>query len=196
MGTISTTPDADEAAGWVERARRGDRAAFDWIIERYQRRIYALAYHMLADRDEAADVAQDCFVSAYRAIGRTRGELRLEAWLCRIAANRCLDLLRRRGRLRWVRWDGARHDHLLPAGAEDDPARAAERAETRAEAAAETRRILARMTPRLRLALLLRETEELDYAAIATAMGLSRLAVKATLWRAREEFRRLRAAGP
>jgi RNA polymerase sigma-70 factor (ECF subfamily) len=193
MGTTITTTDADEAAAWVERARRGDRDAFDRIVERHQRRIYALAYHMLADRDEAADVAQDCFVNAYRAIGRTRGELRLEAWLCRIAANRCLDLLRRR-RIRWQPWDGARHDQLLPARAEDDPARAAERAEARAEAGEEARRILARMTPRNRLALLLREREGLDYAAIAAVMGLSRPAVKATLWRAREEFRRLRAA--
>ena len=50
------------------------------------------------------------------------------------------------------------------------------------------------MTPRNRLALLLREAEGLDCAAIGAAMGLSRPAVKATLWRAREEFRRLRAA--
>ena len=101
----------------MERARAGDRAAFDRIIERYQRRIFSLAYHMLADRDEAADVAQDCFVRAYRAIGRTRGELRLEAValphrrqpLPRPAPAPPASALA-------VRWDGARHDHLLPAG--------------------------------------------------------------------------------
>jgi RNA polymerase sigma-70 factor (ECF subfamily) len=195
MGTTITTTDAAEAAGWVERARAGDRAAFEAIMERHQRRVFSLAYHMLGDYDEAADVCQDCFVSAYRAIGRTRGELRLEAWLCRIAANRCLDLLRRRQRFRWQPWDHARHDRLLLAGAADDPARAAERAEERAEAEAATRRVLARMTPRRRLALLLREWEDMDCAEIGAVMGLSRGAVKSTLWRAREEFRRLAAAG-
>ena len=76
------------------------------------------------------------------------------------------------------------------AGPADDPALAAERAET----GREVERIIGRLTPRHRLALLLREREGLDYAAIGAAMGLSRPAVKSTLWRAREEFRRALAA--
>ena len=102
----------DEAA-WVERAKAGDKAAFEAIFQRYERQIYSFIYRMMGDADDAYDLTQDCFVKAYRALSGTSDDLNVSAWLHRIASNACLDVLRRRQRLRWLPWEGPKHDHLL-----------------------------------------------------------------------------------
>ena len=77
----------------VERSRDGDLEAFNQIVRRYQLRVYNLAARILGDRTAAEDVAQDTFVSAYKALARFRGGS-LRAWLLRIASNQCYDRLR------------------------------------------------------------------------------------------------------
>jgi RNA polymerase sigma-70 factor (ECF subfamily) len=171
----------------VDRARAGDRAAFDLLVTRYERQIYSFAYRLMGDADDAQDVAQDTFVNAYRAIGRIRGPLNLSAWLHRIASNRGLDLLRRRQRLRWLPWAGPKHDHLRPCAPTDEPERSALSRET----GVAVQRVLNRLAPRHRLVLLLREYEGLTCAEIGEVMGLSRAAVKSLLYRARCEFRQV-----
>ncbi len=82
-----------EDATLVERSRDGDLEAFNQIVRRYQLRVYNLAARILGDRTAAEDVAQDTFVSAYKALARFRGG-GLRAWLLRIASNQCYDRLR------------------------------------------------------------------------------------------------------
>lgn len=178
----------DEAA-WVERAKQGDQAAFEAIFQRYERQIYSFIYRMMGDADDAYDLTQDCFVKAYRALGRTSDDLNVSAWLHRIASNACLDVLRRRQRLRWLPWEGPKHDHLLVSTAIDDPERSAISQETRVT----VQRVLDKMSHRHKLALILREYEGLSCEEIGEVMGLSRSAVKSMLFRAREEFRRVYA---
>ena len=84
--------DIDDAT-LVERSRNGDLEAFNQIVRRYQLRVYNLAARILGDRTAAEDVAQDTFVSAYKALARFRGGS-LRAWLLRIASNLCYDRLR------------------------------------------------------------------------------------------------------
>jgi RNA polymerase sigma-70 factor (ECF subfamily) len=176
----------DEAA-WVERAKQGDQAAFEAIFQRYERQIYSFIYRMMGDPDDAYDLTQDCFIKAYRALGRTSEDLNVSAWLHRIASNACLDVLRRRQRLRWLPWDAPKHDHLLISTPLDDPERSAISQETRVT----VQLVLERMSHRHRLALILREYEGLSCEEIGEVMGLSRSAVKSMLFRAREEFRRV-----
>jgi RNA polymerase sigma-70 factor (ECF subfamily) len=179
----------DEAA-WVERAKAGDKAAFEAIFQRYERQIYSFIYRMMGDADDAYDLTQDCFVKAYRHLAGTSDDLNVSAWLHRIASNACLDVLRRRQRLRWLPWEGPKHDHLLISTPIDDPERAAISQETRVT----VQRVLDRMSHRHRLALILREYEGLSCEEIGEVMNLSRSAVKSMLFRAREEFRRVYAA--
>jgi RNA polymerase sigma-70 factor (ECF subfamily) len=120
----------------------------------------------------------------------TRDGTNLSAWLHRIAANACLDVLRRRQRLRWLPWDGPKHDHLLWSDPADDP----ERAAVGAEARAAVRRALAGVSPRHQRALTLRAYDGLSCAEIGAAMGLSRAAVKSLLFRACLELRAVYAA--
>jgi RNA polymerase sigma factor (sigma-70 family) len=75
----------------IEASRRGDRAAFAQIIERYQRAVYAVAFSGVRDRALADDVTQDTFVIAWRKLAELRDERRLPAWLCGIARHRARD---------------------------------------------------------------------------------------------------------
>jgi RNA polymerase sigma-70 factor (ECF subfamily) len=175
-----------EEAAWIARAKAGDQAAFAAIFTRYERRIYSFIYRMLGDPDDAYDLTQDTFLKAYRALGKTDDELNVNAWLHRIAANACMDLLRRRQRVRWLPWETAKHDRPS-ARAEDDPERTLLGGETQTA----VQRVLAAMSPRNRQAMILREYEGLSCEDIGEVMGVSRSAVKSMLFRGREEFRRL-----
>jgi RNA polymerase sigma-70 factor (ECF subfamily) len=77
----------------VERSRDGDLSAFNQIVQRYQSQVYNLAARILGDRAGAEDIAQETFVSAYKALARFRGGS-LRAWLLRISSNLCYDQLR------------------------------------------------------------------------------------------------------
>src|SRR5690242_3173344 len=82
---------------YINAARRGDLSAFNWLVLRYQARVYNLCYRMLSDPDAAADATQEAFLSAYKAIGRFQGG-QFRSWVLRIATNACLDILRRQKR--------------------------------------------------------------------------------------------------
>lgn len=181
---------SSEEDAWVSRARAGDQAAFEAIFQRYERQIYSFAYRMMGDADDAYDLTQECFIKAYRNLEKTNGDLNVSAWLHRIASNSCLDVLRRRKRIRWLPWDNDRHENLLQPYTPDDP----EASVVSAEVQQDVQIILNQMTPRNRLALLLREFEGLSTEEIGEVMGLSRSAVKSVLFRSRDEFRKLYTA--
>ena len=180
---------SSEEAAWVDRARAGDQAAFAELYARYERRIYAFVYHMMDNPEDACDLTQETFLKAYRALGRVpsgRDEgLHVNAWLHRIAANACLDVLRRRQLIRWVPWELAKHDRPSR-HREDDP----EGALLGEQARTGVRRALDAMSPRSRQALVLRECAGLSCEEIGAILGVSRQAIKSLLFRSREEFRR------
>lgn len=178
---------SSEEDAWVSRARAGDQAAFEAIFQRYERQIYSFAYRMMGDPDDAYDLTQECFIKAYRNLEKTNGDLNVSAWLHRIASNSCLDVLRRRKRIRWLPWENDRHETLLQPYAPDDPEASVVSTETRQDVQV----ILNQMSPRNRLALLLREFEGLSTEEIGEVLGISRSAVKSVLFRARDEFRKL-----
>src|SRR5918994_4070988 len=83
MVSDATSDDAE----CVRRLQRGETDAFETLVRRHQKTIFNLAYRMLGDYDEAAETTQETFLSAYRAIGRFRGEANFSTWLYRIALN-------------------------------------------------------------------------------------------------------------
>lgn len=186
---MQTTLAGQDLADLTARAQAGDAAAFSALMARHERLIYSYCYRMLADPDDAADIAQATFIKAWAAIGATRGDLNLSAWLHRIAYNACLDVLRRRQRWRMLPWEPPAHDHLLLAAPADEPERATLRQSDRDEAARQVTAVLTALRPRHRSALVMREFEGLSCEEIGAVMGLTRSAVKSMLFRAREEFR-------
>lgn len=79
----------------LARHAKGDPHAFAELVQRHRDRMWAVALRTLGDPEEAADALQDAFLSAYRAVGRFRGESAVTTWLHRIVINACLDRLRR-----------------------------------------------------------------------------------------------------
>lgn len=179
----------------LEAYRKGKPGAFDDIVRAHQDRVYAFCARMLADREDALDVAQEVFLSAYRNLGGFREEASLSTWLLRIAANRCLNRIRQRA---------SRAGREVPLfDAEDDAAPAfqpqAEDA-TRPDRIAENREAgeileeaLGRIDPTSRWLMLLSDVEGFTYDEIAGMAGVPVGTVKSRLHRARMALRKLLA---
>ncbi len=80
----------------VKLARRGDLAAYDELVRRYQQRIYATIYHMTANHEDANDLAQEAFIKAYSALKSFKGGSSFYTWLYRIAVNKTINFLKQR----------------------------------------------------------------------------------------------------
>jgi RNA polymerase sigma-70 factor, ECF subfamily len=172
---------------WIARAKAGDQEAFEAIFQLYERQIYGFIYRMMGNAEDANDLTQECFIRAYKALSQTNEDLNISAWLHRIASNACLDVLRRRQRIRWLPWESHKHEHLLHGKPMDEPESNALRSETQMT----VQQVISQMSPRNRMALILREYEGMSCEDIGQIMGLSRSAVKSVLFRGREEFRRI-----
>lgn len=160
----------------VERARRGDPAAFETLVEQYQQAIGGYLLHLTGNSEVALDLTQDVFVRAYQAIGQTAPGLLVRPWLYRIATNLARDYLRRRRRLGWLPLDLV--DRLF-----------ASEVTARVEERDIVRRALARLHPDERIVLLLCGLEELPYEQAAAALGASAEAVRKRFARAKARFR-------
>ena len=80
----------------VRRAQKGDLAAYDELVRRYQQRIYATVYHMTSNHEDANDLAQEAFIKAYQALKTFKGGSSFYTWVYRIAVNKTLNFLKQR----------------------------------------------------------------------------------------------------
>ena len=81
---------------WCGGRRRGDLAAYDDLVKRYQERIYATVYHMTSNHEDANDLAQDSFIKAFQALKSFKGGSSFYTWLYRIAVNKTINFLKQR----------------------------------------------------------------------------------------------------
>ena len=89
----------------IDRARRGDHAAFRVLVERYQDRVYGLARRILRDPERARDAVQEGFLKAYAGLARFEGRSGFYTWLYRLVFNQCIDMKRRDRSSRHEEWD-------------------------------------------------------------------------------------------
>lgn len=176
-------------AALIARAQAGDHAAFEQLFNQYQSQIYNYIYRLMGSSEDANDLTQDTFLKAYLALARTSHDLRVGAWLYRIATNVCLDQLRHRRLIKWQAWESFVAVFHPTQVAKDSP----ERDCITRENAEEVQLILAQMHPKYRMCLILREYHDLSYDEIADVLNTTRAAVKSLLFRAREEFRQVYA---
>lgn len=173
----------EENADLVARAKKGDRDAFADLVRAHHPNVYGLCLGMLADPAAADDAAQEAFLAAWKALSSFKRDSAFGTWLHRIAANKCLDALRRTGR---------RTEDSLDAILEDGGARAesvqsgGSGPETAVEAADLAGKVLGELSDEYRLILTLREVQGLSYEEIMAVMDCSLDSVKARLRRARE----------
>src|SRR5260370_34257307 len=92
----ASKPDVALEVECVERCQRGEREAFGFLAEKYQKRILSLVFHLVGPRHEGEDLAQEIFIKAFVAIRSYNFQASFGTWLSRIAVNHCYDYLRRR----------------------------------------------------------------------------------------------------
>jgi RNA polymerase sigma-70 factor (ECF subfamily) len=180
----------DEEAFLIKRAQSGDAEAFGHIVEKYEGRVYNLAFRLLADRDEAFDAAQEALVKAFRALPAFKGESSLGTWLHRITTNVCMDILRKRGRYREVSLDAPQltQDGEATQLEIPDTFRVEDLVEVK-ELRALVRKAVDRLPPAQRALIVMRDYQEWDYAKIARVLGCPEGTVKSRLNRARQGLR-------
>jgi RNA polymerase sigma-70 factor (ECF subfamily) len=170
---VSRTWDQDAAHAFVES-----------LFTKHHTEIYAYLVRMLRDPELAADLTQDAFVKAYRAYDSLEKDENARAWLYQIAHRVALDELRRRKIIRMVPWSGEAR------GA----APSAERIAMDLRLSGPLERALAQIPERQRAALLLAELHDLTGLELAATLGVSHVAARALLTRARESLRQALAA--
>ena len=156
------------------------RAFVDALFTKHHGEIYAYLVRMLRDPELAADLTQDAFVKAYKNYDTLEKDENARAWLYQIAHRVALDELRRRKIIRMIPWSGEAR------GA----APSAERIALDLQLSGPLERALATIPERQRAALLLAELHDLTGLELAAAMGVSHVAARAILTRARESLRR------
>ena len=161
----------------VARLRAGDEAAFTEIHDRYRRQLVAYARRFI--RDDAEDVVQDVFAAAYRALRADDREIVLRPWLYRLTRNRCIDNVRRAHHADVALADDDHH-HDVHA----DPFAMLTRKEKLRSLVID----IAGLPERQRTALLAREMEDASYDTIATELGITPVAARILVMRARDNL--------
>jgi RNA polymerase sigma-70 factor (ECF subfamily) len=187
---VTTDREGDQLL--VERARAGERAAFDQLVSRYQRRLMRLLTRLLNDPAEAEDVVQETFIKAYRALRHFRGDAAFYTWLYRIAINTAKNALLNRKR-------HAASQRVEPSlsrpegGNEDERLRDINTPESMLASKQIAQTVNAAMDALpidLRTAIALREIEGLSYEEIAQIMACPIGTVRSRIFRAREAIAR------
>ena len=163
----------------MTRDQAAARACVEELYAAHHAEIYSYLSRMLRDDELAADLTQETFVKAFRAFDTLIDQDRARAWLYQIAGRTALDELRRRRLVRFVPWSGESRG----------VAASAEETALRGRLTGELERALATIPERQRMALLLTEVNELSGIELAEAMGVSHVAARALLTRARESLR-------
>lgn len=185
---------ASAEAEFIGRLRNGDAEAFDNLITRYSGDIYAILFRITENAEEAADLTQETFLSALKAVRTFRGDSELKTWLFRIAVNHS------RNRFRW--WKRRRRDSTISLDAavgDSDTtvsemiagdSASAEETVLRHEREAAIRKALLELPEIYREAIVLCDIEGMTYEEIASALEINIGTVKSRIARGREELRK------
>jgi RNA polymerase sigma-70 factor (ECF subfamily) len=176
---MNSTGDSD----LIERFKKGDAAAFEALVRKYQDRVYNLCRYMLRDPQNAQDAAQDVFLKAHRGLKDFRPDSSLYTWIYRITVTTCLDYRKK------LRREAFRREPLTETLPSDQPL--SESLYASKEMTQALQFALQKLPEKLRAAIVLREIEELSYEEIAQVLHTSPGTVKSRISRAREQLRHL-----
>ena len=170
----------------VERARAGDKRAFDLLVLKYQQKVANLVARYIRDSSETLDVTQEVFIKAYRALDSFRGDSAFYTWLYRIAINTAKNFLVAQGRRPPGADVEAETAEQLDAGTRLKEYATPESQVLTDEIAATVKLALDELPDDLRTAITLRELEGMSYEEIAQAMSCPIGTVRSRIFRARE----------
>jgi RNA polymerase sigma-70 factor (ECF subfamily) len=175
---VPAVSEDDRAA--VSACQGGDREAFDRLVERYQRDVYRLCFRYVNNHQDANDLAQEAFLKAFKAIGRFRGDSAFSTWLYRIAVNACLSFRSSR------KPEGDEVPDALPDGRPGALDGVIE-----SERSRKVREAVGRLPAKQRATVILKIYQDLSHEEVAKAMGSSVGTVKANLFHALANLRKL-----
>lgn len=196
--------EAEEDRALITEAQTGDRAAFRKLVERHQRRAFAIAVGLVRDENDAREIVQEAFLRVFKGIGTFEGGSSFFTWLYRIVTNLSIDLMRKPGRR------GAELDESKGLGEDAEGELAlvsridgADPMDVvrRKEMAARIQSALDALPSYHRAVILMREVEGLSYEEMAQAMGVSKGTIMSRLFHARQKMQKALAdvyaeAGP
>lgn len=181
LGSVPVaTIEADERA-WIVRCQRGDRAAFEPLVQRYMRRAAAFALGWAGNHEDALDLSQEAFARAFRSISRFDPERPFYPWFHRILRNLCINHIGRARHSRELQME----DGMSISTSEPSPADHAERAEV----SRQVRAAIDRLPPQDREIVILREFQDQSYAEIAEILQIPKGTVMSRLHNARRRLK-------
>ena len=186
--------EAEEDRALIARAQKNDVAAFRQLVERHQRRAFAIALGLVRDENDARELVQDAFLRVYRGIGSFQNNSSFFTWLYRIITNLSIDLIRKPGR-QLADIDESRFESdesqeanfpLLSRVDGSDPVDVVRRREI----AARLQTALDALPPYHRGVIVMREIEGLSYEEMAQAMNVSKGTIMSRLFHARQKLQK------
>ena len=171
-----------------------DPIAFAEIVERFQHRLVAVMHHLVGTKEESEDLAQEVFLRVYRTRKKYTPKAKFSTWVFTIANNLAINALRDRKRRPHIQFNASDSGPLGPRPAEQlvsERDRPPAHHIQQEELAAVVRRALDELNERQRVAVVLNKFEDMGYAEIADVMGLTTMAVKSLLNRARARLREM-----
>lgn len=178
----------------VRKAQKGNMGAFEELVGRHRDKIYARAYSMMRNEEEALDLSQEAWVKGWQRLGQFQGDSSFVTWMTRIAINLCLDQLRKQKRHRAesievLEEESGGVERYMPVTT-PNPTAGLERTELRAR----IDRALGQLSEEHRTVLVLHEFEDLEYKEIAKRMDCSIGTVMSRLFYARRRMASLLAS--
>ena len=184
---VSTSPVTDEDL--VAHAQAGDMEAFNQLVARWERPIYALAYRTLGREEDARDVVQEAFLRAYRGLKGFKGQAKFSSWLYRITLNLCRDWMRKARRAPLIQVpeteDGMDMAEQMPS-----PAESVEELVNRRQMSAAVAKAMLELPEEQRVAILMKEFHGLTFQEIADALDCPLSTVKTRLYQGLSVLRR------
>jgi RNA polymerase sigma-70 factor (ECF subfamily) len=177
-----------EDAALVKAAQQGDTVAFEELVARHRDKIYARAYSMMRNEDEAIDLSQEAWVKGWQRLVQFQGESSFGTWMTRIVINLCLDQIRKHKRQRAesieeLEEESGGVERQMPV-VTPNPTEGLERSELRAR----IQDALDKLSVEHRTVLVLHEFEEMEYKQIAKEMNCSIGTVMSRLFYARRRL--------
>lgn len=181
----------EELVRWCQRTLPDDTRAFEALIAQYKQSVFATAYRLMGNRQEAEDQSQEVFLKIYRGIKGLAEPATLTTWIYRITTNTCLDALDKQ----------QRRPATIPLTADEEEGDEADYADARAQTPEESilreelrnclEQTLIKLATEERSVLILRDVEDCSYQEVAAILEIGLSAVKMRIHRARLAFKRL-----
>ena len=188
VGSAPVTGGSVDERQLVRRAQKGDKVAFETLVQRHRHRVFAVARGILKRQEDVEDIAQQVFVKAYFSLKRFDQRAAFSTWLYKITVNECWDLLRKRKARPLVYEADFSEEQSRQYTAPEREASKAPDASDRMALREQLEKMLGQLDKRDRAMLVLKEVEGFSVEEIAESMGLNANTVKVRLFRARRRI--------